>query len=220
MRLVDADGAADRILLLNGDMTGSERRRLLRGPLGDGDGLAARRVLDRLDGPGDALAMMLSIDGQLGLVDDMLHYFDRFSMATSLEVRVPFLDHDVVEYCAKIPGAYKVKGMTTKYVLKRAAQRIGSRLGDRQAEDRILRPGRRPVAASALGECDRPVPASARPCLWRLHRSSRAGAADRRACRATAKRARASPALHPDAGALAVCVPAEGARRRTGRRLG
>jgi asparagine synthase (glutamine-hydrolysing) len=52
----------------------------------------------------------------------MLHYFDRFSMATSLEVRVPFLDHSVVEYCAGIPGAYKVKGMTTKYVLKCAAR--------------------------------------------------------------------------------------------------
>ncbi len=40
---------------------------------------------------------------QLGLVDDMLHYFDRTSMAHSLEVRVPFLDHKLVEFCATIP---------------------------------------------------------------------------------------------------------------------
>jgi asparagine synthase (glutamine-hydrolysing) len=51
----------------------------------------------------------------------MLHYFDRMSMAHSLEVRVPFLDHEVVELCATIPAAYKVRRLTTKYVLKRAA---------------------------------------------------------------------------------------------------
>ena len=48
----------------------------------------------------DPLAGALYLDAQLGLVDDMLHYFDRVSMAHSLEVRVPFLDHHVVEYCA------------------------------------------------------------------------------------------------------------------------
>ena len=45
----------------------------------------------------DPLAAALAIDAQLGLPDDMLHYFDRGSMAHSLEVRVPFLDHPFVE---------------------------------------------------------------------------------------------------------------------------
>jgi asparagine synthase (glutamine-hydrolysing) len=58
----------------------------------------------------------------LALVDNMLHYFDRTSMAHSLEVRVPFLDHEVVEYCAQIPSALKVRRLTTKYVLRRAAR--------------------------------------------------------------------------------------------------
>jgi asparagine synthase (glutamine-hydrolysing) len=52
----------------------------------------------------------------------MLHYFDRNSMAHSLEVRVPFLDHHLVEYCATIPADLKVRRLTTKYVLKRAAR--------------------------------------------------------------------------------------------------
>ena len=52
----------------------------------------------------------------------MLHYFDRASMAHSLEVRVPFLDHHLVEYCATIPADLKVRRMTTKYVLKEAAR--------------------------------------------------------------------------------------------------
>ena len=52
---------------------------------------------------GRPLETTLYVDGQLALVDDMLHYFDRASMAHSLEVRVPFLDHHLVEHCATIP---------------------------------------------------------------------------------------------------------------------
>jgi asparagine synthase (glutamine-hydrolysing) len=72
----------------------------------------------------DPLATTLYLDAQLGLVDDMLHYFDRMSMAHSLEVRVPFLDHKVVELCATIPSKYKVRRLTTKYALKHAARGV------------------------------------------------------------------------------------------------
>ena len=64
----------------------------------------------------------LYLDAQLGLADDMLHYFDRASMAHSLEVRVPFLDHHVVEFCATIPAELKVRRLETKHVLKHAAR--------------------------------------------------------------------------------------------------
>jgi asparagine synthase (glutamine-hydrolysing) len=52
----------------------------------------------------------------------MLHYFDRTSMASSLEVRVPFLDHHLVEWAARVPPGRKVRGRTTKALLKRAAR--------------------------------------------------------------------------------------------------
>ena len=52
----------------------------------------------------------------------MLHYFDRASMAHSLEVRVPFLDHRLVETCARMPDGMKVRGRETKHVLRRAAR--------------------------------------------------------------------------------------------------
>ena len=52
----------------------------------------------------------------------MLHYFDRASMAHSLEVRVPFLDHRVVEYCATVPSELKVRRLRTKHLLKEAAR--------------------------------------------------------------------------------------------------
>jgi asparagine synthase (glutamine-hydrolysing) len=81
---------------------------------------AVRRILAGLDG--HALDTTLYADGQLALVDDMLHYFDRASMYHSLEVRVPFLDHRMVEFCATIPPELKVRGLKTKRVLKHAAR--------------------------------------------------------------------------------------------------
>jgi asparagine synthase (glutamine-hydrolysing) len=110
---------------MSGKLDPRLRSRLLRGPLAGSDGLAARRaVLPLTDVPPgtDALGVTLQADAQLALVDDMLHYFDRTSMAHSLEVRVPFLDHRVVEYCARIPSDQKVRRLTTKVVLKEAAR--------------------------------------------------------------------------------------------------
>jgi asparagine synthase (glutamine-hydrolysing) len=52
--------------------------------------------------------------------DDILVKVDRSSMAHSLEVRVPFMDRDLVEYSTRIQSFNKMRGMRTKYVLKRA----------------------------------------------------------------------------------------------------
>ncbi|MBU0679232.1 MAG: asparagine synthase (glutamine-hydrolyzing), partial [Verrucomicrobia bacterium] len=57
---------------------------------------------------------------KLYLQDDILVKVDRASMAHSLEVRVPFLDHHLVEYTCQINPVYKLKGLKTKYVLKQA----------------------------------------------------------------------------------------------------
>jgi asparagine synthase (glutamine-hydrolysing) len=56
-------------------------------------------------------------------------------MAHSLEVRVPFLDHHVVEYCATIPSRLKVRGLNRKYLLKRAARGV---IPDRIVDKRKL----------------------------------------------------------------------------------
>ena len=117
-------GAPDAVARQLAAFDGVRTDRLFRGgPLRDA---AAKAVESRLAGVGvssrDPLGTMLFLDGQLGLVDDMLHYFDRTSMARSLEVRVPFLDHHVVEFCATIPSGLKVRGTTTKYLLKEAAR--------------------------------------------------------------------------------------------------
>jgi asparagine synthase (glutamine-hydrolysing) len=123
-RTLAAGDPALRLLAMSGHLESGDRAAIVRGPLADLDGRAAERAArSRLDGvPDDPLAAALFLDGQLGLVDDMLHYFDRASMAHSLEVRVPFLDHHVVELCARIPSDLKVRRLNTKHVLKLAAR--------------------------------------------------------------------------------------------------
>jgi asparagine synthase (glutamine-hydrolysing) len=83
-----------------------------------------KRLLERLPPGADPLSETLFVDAQFALADDMLHYFDRASMAHSLEVRVPFLDHEFVELAATVPPELKVRGTTTKHLLKSAARGI------------------------------------------------------------------------------------------------
>jgi asparagine synthase (glutamine-hydrolysing) len=127
-RTLAAGDPVDRLLAMSGRVDDSLRRELYRGELAETDGRAAMRAIAPLAAgiADEPLAATLHIDGQLALVDDMLHYFDRTSMLQSLEVRVPFLDHHVVEYCARIPTSLKVngRGLRTKHLLKEAARGI------------------------------------------------------------------------------------------------
>lgn len=67
---------------------------------------------------------MLYVDTKTSLPDDLLLKADKMTMANSIELRVPFLDHKVIEFAASLPERDKVHGFTTKYIAKRA-------LGDR-----------------------------------------------------------------------------------------
>ncbi len=68
----------------------------------------------------DLLNRLLWIDFRQGLPDDMLVKVDRMSMLNSLEVRVPFLDHELVETVFSLPSRLKLRGKTTKWILKEA----------------------------------------------------------------------------------------------------
>jgi asparagine synthase (glutamine-hydrolysing) len=56
------------------------------------------------------------------MTDSVLMKVDRMSMASSLEIRVPLLDHVLVEFMASLPGDWKLKGMTTKYIFRAALE--------------------------------------------------------------------------------------------------
>src|SRR5262249_46908374 len=66
----------------------------------------------------DPLSRMLYFDTKTWLVDDLLIKADRMSMATSVELRVPFLDHRLVERAAAMPPEHKLRHGETKLVLK------------------------------------------------------------------------------------------------------
>ncbi len=70
----------------------------------------------------DAQSKMQYLDVKTWLIDDLLVKADRMSMAASLELRVPFLDHKFVEWTAKIPKALKIKNGCGKYILKKAME--------------------------------------------------------------------------------------------------
>jgi len=67
----------------------------------------------------DPLSRMLYFDTKTWLVDDLLIKADRMSMATSIELRVPFLDHRLVEYAASLPSKFKLHGTNVKHILKK-----------------------------------------------------------------------------------------------------
>ncbi len=78
-----------------------------------------RERFDELDDTSD-LNRMLWVDLRHGLPADMLMKVDRMSMLHSLEVRVPFLDHRFVEFGFSLPDSVKLRGKTTKWILKEA----------------------------------------------------------------------------------------------------
>jgi asparagine synthase (glutamine-hydrolysing) len=75
-------------------------------------------------GGGDRLAQECYVDLRLTMADSVLMKVDKMSMAHSLEVRVPFLDHALVEFAARIPSDQKFPGVRTKALYRKALQGV------------------------------------------------------------------------------------------------
>ena len=73
----------------------------------------------------DLLSRLLCLDTKTYLVGDILTKVDRMSMATSLEVRVPMLDHKFVEWVTSLPVEWKLHAGIRKHILKQLAERLG-----------------------------------------------------------------------------------------------
>ena len=77
-----------------------------------------RALVERLGLEVRGVERYLRVDQNYYLPDDILYKTDRMSMAHSLEVRPPFLDHRIVEFAAGLPAGLKIRGTKQKYILK------------------------------------------------------------------------------------------------------
>jgi asparagine synthase (glutamine-hydrolysing) len=101
----------------NGTFSEKQKRALLRTQLPPALDSILSELRDHLPAEDD-LAPYLWFDQQYFLPDDILNKADRMSMAHSLEVRPPFLDHRIVEFAASLPAWLKIRGSRQKVLLK------------------------------------------------------------------------------------------------------
>ena len=73
----------------------------------------------------DPVSQMLYVDTKTYMTADILTKVDRMSMAASLEVRAPILDHVFVEWATGLPPEWKLRGRKQKYILTKLAERVG-----------------------------------------------------------------------------------------------
>ena len=108
---------------------------ILRGPMRDAlfspkfkaelAGYGAQEVFDRHAanaGTDDPLALIQYLDIKTYLVGDINTKVDRASMAHSLEVREPLMDHELVEWLATLPSSQKIRGQECKYIFKKSME--------------------------------------------------------------------------------------------------
>jgi asparagine synthase (glutamine-hydrolysing) len=96
----------------------------LRRQLGGYDSLdVLRSYYDKADTT-DPLSRIQYVDVKTYLADDILVKVDRASMAHSLEVRAPILDHKLMELAATIPSSMKLRGMNGKYIFKKTLNEV------------------------------------------------------------------------------------------------
>jgi asparagine synthase (glutamine-hydrolysing) len=104
-------------LYWNGTFAEKEERALLKAPVPD----ALNEILSKVPGQtrrDASMAEFLWFDQKYYLTDDILTKSDRMSMAHSVELRPPFLDHRLVEFAARLPVSLKIRGRRQKVVLK------------------------------------------------------------------------------------------------------
>jgi len=113
----------ERYLSVPSELSGSMRKKLFNKDFLNHSQLEAAEVMgnyfEKVKSQ-DNLSKMLYVDTKTWLADDLLTKADKMSMAVSVELRVPFLDHTLVEFVASVPSRYKLRNGKSKYLLKKS----------------------------------------------------------------------------------------------------
>ncbi|HEX8284206.1 MAG TPA: asparagine synthase (glutamine-hydrolyzing) [Pyrinomonadaceae bacterium] len=90
--------------------------------LGSSDPAARFRETAARAGTGEPLDALLYLDAKTYLPGDILTKVDRMTMAVGLEARAPLLDHKLIEFVGRVPARFKMRGLETKHLFKRAVE--------------------------------------------------------------------------------------------------
>jgi asparagine synthase (glutamine-hydrolysing) len=117
-----ADAYFHSVSILRDDMRGELYSSGFKARLGGYSAAEVFRRHARRAGTDDALALVQYLDLKTYLIGDINTKVDRASMAHSLEVREPLMDHPLVEWLASLPSSLKVRGQEGKVLLKQAME--------------------------------------------------------------------------------------------------
>jgi asparagine synthase (glutamine-hydrolysing) len=124
---LNAHSELDRFLAIYTIFTADQKARLLneetRRRINDVDRQLIERVYCQTSNLRDSLARLLYMDARLSLADDLLLFGDKMSMANSLEMRVPFLDLDLMIFLESLPSTLKLNKGIHKYIHRKALNR-------------------------------------------------------------------------------------------------
>ena len=166
LRACRASAAARAAPRLEGDLLGRRPRGAHRA--GDRRSIRVDLLRERFAETEGAplLARLQDVDLGTYLVDDLLVKTDRASMAHSLEARVPFLDSVVTGFALALPTRHKVRGLSKKRLLRKAAEPLLPRADRARPQARLLDPGRR-VARAGSWSRSRATPCRRTSCAGR-----------------------------------------------------
>jgi asparagine synthase (glutamine-hydrolysing) len=125
LRAISVADDAERLLQMSRVVLAGQRAALLSPEFRNAEGERELREIVRARASGrngSVLRETLFLDTKLALVDLMFLYFDKMSMAASLEVRVPFADHDVVSFCMGLPDDRRIMRGRRKELLRRISR--------------------------------------------------------------------------------------------------